>query len=79
MPNIGKKQYIKTHDIVCAQLHLNICKEIDGNWDSKHWDDHAPKSDETSYETKVTILCKQHVRNDRTIPNNKSDIINPWQ
>ena len=28
MPNIGKEQYIKRHDSVCAQLHFNICKEI---------------------------------------------------
>jgi len=26
-PILAKEQYIKKHDRVCAQLHLNICKE----------------------------------------------------
>jgi len=33
------------------------------------------KSLETSQAGKVTILCNQHVQTDRTIPNNKPDII----
>ena len=35
----------------------------------------VPKSVETSLDGKVTILWKQQVRTDRTIPNNKLDII----
>jgi len=27
-PILAKEQYIKRHDIVCAELHFNICKEI---------------------------------------------------
>jgi len=43
--------------------------------DKKHWYEHVPKSVETSQEGKVTILCNQQVQTDRTIPNNKPDII----
>jgi len=42
---------------------------------NKHWYDHVPKSVETSHEGKVTILWNQQVRTDRTISNNKPDII----
>ena len=60
---------------VWAKQHFNICKEIGIKLDNKHWYDHAPKSVETSYEGKVTILWNQQVRTDRTIPNNKPDTI----
>jgi hypothetical protein len=60
---------------VCAQLHLNISKDIVIKLDNKHCYDHVPKSVETSHEGKVTILGNQHVLTDRTIPNNKPDII----
>jgi hypothetical protein len=43
--------------------------------DKKYWYEHAPKSVETSQGDKVTILWNQQVQTDRTIPNNKSDII----
>ena len=36
---------------------------------------HVPKSVETSQGGKVTILCNQQIQTDRTIPNNKPDII----
>ena len=36
---------------------------------------HVPKSVETSQGGKVTILWNQQVQTDRTIPNNKPDII----
>jgi len=42
---------------------------------NKHLYDHVPKSVEKSNEAKVTLLWNQQVRNDRTIPNNKPDII----
>jgi len=61
--------------IVCAQLHFNICEEIRVKWDKKHWYDHVSKSVKTSNEGKVTILWNQQVQTDRTIPNNKQDII----
>ena len=41
----------------------------------KHWYEHVPKSAETSQGGKVTILWNQQVQPDRTIPNNKPDII----
>jgi len=43
--------------------------------DNRHWYNHAPKSVETSHEGKVTILWNQQVQTDRTIPNNKPDVI----
>jgi len=42
---------------------------------NQHWYGHLPKSVATSHEGKVTILWNQQVRTDRTIPNNKSNII----
>ena len=45
------------------------------NWTKKHWYEHVPKSVETSQEGKVTILWNQQVRTDRTICNNKPDVI----
>jgi hypothetical protein len=74
-PILAKEQYIKRHDRMCAQLHCNICKETGVQLDKKHWYEHVPKSVETSQGDKVTILWNQQVQTDRTIPNNKSDII----
>ena len=36
----------------------------------------VPKLEETSHKGKVTVLWNQQVRTERTIPNNKPDIIN---
>jgi hypothetical protein len=33
---LERKQYIKRHDSVCAQLHFSIFKEIGVNLDNKH-------------------------------------------
>jgi len=41
----------------------------------KHWYEHVPKSVETSQGGKVPILWNQQVQTNRTIPNNKPDII----
>ena len=62
---------------MCAQLHFNICKETGVQLDKKQWYEHLPKSVETSQDGKVTIhvLWNQQVQTDRTIPNNKPDII----
>jgi len=43
--------------------------------DKKYWYEHVPKSVETSQGGKVTLLWDQQVQTDRTIPNNKPDII----
>jgi len=40
-----------------------------------HWYEHIPKSVEKGQGGKVTILWNQQVQTDRTIPNNKQDII----
>jgi len=62
---------------VCAQLHFNnICKERGVQLDKKHWCEHVPKSVETSQGDKVTVLWNQQVQTDRTVTNNKPDIIN---
>jgi len=60
---------------VCAQLHFNICKETGVQLDNKHWYEHVQESVETSQGDEVTILWNQQVQTDRTIPNNKPDII----
>jgi len=41
----------------------------------KHCYEHVPKSVETGQRGNVTILWNQQVQTDRTIPNNKPDII----
>ena len=43
--------------------------------DKKHWYEHVSKSVETRQRGKVTILWNRQVQTDRTIPNNKPDII----
>jgi hypothetical protein len=46
-----------------------------GSTGKTFWYEHVPKSVETSQGGKVTILWNQQVQTDRTIPNNKPDII----
>jgi hypothetical protein len=75
MPILAKEQCIKIHDRVCAQLHSNICKEIGVKFGKEYWYEHVPKSAETSQDGKVTILWNQQVQTDRTVTNNKPDII----
>jgi flagellar hook assembly protein FlgD len=74
-PMLAKEQYIKRHDRVCSQLHFDICKETEVKLDSEHWNEHLPESLKTSHAGKVTILWNQQVWTDRTIPNNKLNII----
>jgi hypothetical protein len=74
-PILANEQCIKRHDRVSAQLHFNICKETGVQLDKKHWYEHVPKSVETSRGGKLTILWNQQVQTDRTIPNNKPDIV----
>jgi hypothetical protein len=56
-------------------LNYNICKELRVKLDSELWYEHVPKSVETSQVGKVTALWNQKVQTDRTIHNNKPDII----
>jgi hypothetical protein len=74
-PILAKEQYMKMHDRLSTQLHFNICKETEVQLDKKHWYEHVSKSVETSQGGEVTILWNQQVQNDRTIPNNKPDIM----
>jgi hypothetical protein len=74
-PILAKEQYIKRHDRVSAQIHFNIRKETGVKLDKNHWYKHVPKSVETNQGGTVTILWNQQVQADRTIPNNKPDII----
>jgi len=74
-PILAKEQYTKLHDSMCAQLHFNICKETGLQLDKKHWYEHVLQSVETSKGDKVTLLWNQQGQTDRTIPNNKPDII----
>jgi hypothetical protein len=74
-PILAKEQYINRHERVCAQLHFNICKETGVQMDKNHWYEHVPKSVETGQGGNVTILWNQQVQTNRTIPNNKPDII----
>ena len=60
---------------MCAQLHFNICKEAGVQLGKKHWYEHVPKSVETSQGSNLAILWNQQIQTDRTIPNNKPDII----
>jgi hypothetical protein len=74
-PILTKEWCIKRHDKVCAQQHFNTHKETGVQLDKKHWYEHVPKSVETSQGGNITILWSQQVPIDRTIPNNKADII----
>ena len=76
MPNTGKRTvYRKTWQSVRAILHCNICKEAAVQLHRKHLYGYVLKSVETSQGGKLTILWNQQVHTDRTIPNNKPDII----
>jgi hypothetical protein len=74
-PILAKEKFIKRNDSVCAQLHFNICMEAAVQLDKKHWYEHVSKSVETSQGGKVTVLWNQQIQTDRTIHNNKPDII----
>ena len=74
-PLLAKQQYIKTQDRVCAQ-HFKLCLLGNrGKITNEHWYESASKLAETRYEGNVIILWNQHVPTNRTIPNNKPDII----
>jgi len=74
-PILAKEEYVKWHDKMSAQIHFDICKEIGVQLDKKHWYEHVPNSIVTNQGGKVTILWNQQVQTDRTISNNKPDII----
>jgi len=55
--------------------NFNICKETGAQLDKIYWYEHVSNSVVTNQVGKVTILWNQQVQTDRTIPNNKPDII----
>ena len=63
--------------IECVHNYTSTYARKQGyNWTKKkHWYEHVPKSVEKSNASKVNILWNQQVQTDRTIPNNKPDII----
>jgi len=63
--------------IVCVYNYTSTFARKDGySWTKKkHWYEHVPKKVETSQGGKVTTLWNQQIQTDRTIPNNKPDII----
>jgi hypothetical protein len=73
-PILEKEQYIKGM-IECVHNYTSTHARKQVKLNKKHWYEHVPKSVETSRGGKVTILWNQQVQTDRTIPNNKSDII----
>ena len=72
-PILATEHYIERHVTVCAQLHLNICKNMEVKLETEHWHEHVPKSVETNHEDKTS--WSQQVKTDRTIPNSKLDTI----
>jgi len=48
---------------------------VNNNNNNKHWYERAPKSVETSQGGKVNKLWNQKVQTDRTLPNNKPEIL----
>ena len=61
--------------IKCVHNYTSTYERKQGyNW-KNHWYEYVPKSVERSQGGNVTILWNQQVQTDRTIPNNKPDII----
>ena len=60
---------------VCAELHFNKCKEMGVKLDNEQWYERIPKLLETGHEGKAAILWNKQVKTDRTVRNNKPDII----
>ena len=56
-------------------VYQTTCNETGVQLDKNHWYEHIPKYVEKGQGGKVTILWNQQVQTDRTIPNNKPDII----
>jgi len=52
-----------------------ISKERGVKLDSEQLYEHLPKSEETSHKGKLTVFWNQRVQTDKTVPNNKLDVI----
>jgi hypothetical protein len=64
-------------EIILAEDFKNMYDDDDDedDDDDDNWYENVAKSVETSHEGKVTIMWNLQVQTDRTIPNNKQDII----
>jgi hypothetical protein len=62
---------------MCAYIRFNIHKETGVKLDNEQWHKHTPKLVEANPESKVTVLPNQQLQTDRTIHNDKPDIIIP--
>jgi hypothetical protein len=71
--SVDSKIQIQVQTIII--IIINICKETAVQLDTKHWYEHVSKSVETSRGGEVTTLWYQQIQTDRTIPNNKPDIV----
>ena len=76
MPNTCKRTVHKD-TIVCVHNYSSTYARKQGDSWTKNsgMNEHVPKLVETSQGGKVTILWNQQVQTDRTIPNNKPDIM----
>ena len=73
-PILAKKDYIERHDRVCTHLHHNLCKEYNIAVET-NWYEHKPKAITATDDGQTTIIWNVPVRTDRTVPNNRPDII----
>jgi len=76
-PILAKQQYIKRHDIECAQLHFNICKETGVQLEKKHWYEHVPKSVETSQGEQGNHIVESTNTNRQNYPQQQTRHYNP--
>ena len=74
-PILAKEPCIKRHGTVCVELHFNLREELWVKLYNEHSYQYVPRSVQTGHSGKVTILWNQQEQTDRTIPNNKPDVI----
>jgi hypothetical protein len=73
-PLLAKEQYIERQECV-LKYTLTYARSKGKIVDNEHWYVLILKSVERSHESKVTILWTQQEKSDKTIPNNKWDIL----
>jgi hypothetical protein len=67
---------MERYDRLCDQLRFNMCKEMVVKWDSEQWYDHVCTEigGNWSWMWGYHIMAPT-VQTDRTVPNNKPDIV----
>ena len=66
LPDVISDNNVNNYSVITIIIKYN---------NKNHWYERVPKSVDISQGGKVTILWNQQVQTDRTIPNNKPDII----